>query len=73
MKNCAPPEFGRPVFAIDSVPGSFEIFAFAGCSSCTLPNGELPVPHRGLFGSFEYSQPNWIMKSLMIRWKCRPS
>ena len=28
MKNCAPPEFGRPVFAIDSVPGSFEIFAF---------------------------------------------
>ena len=20
MKNCAPPEFGRPVFAIDSVP-----------------------------------------------------
>src|SRR5437763_1554563 len=25
MKNCPPPEFGRPVFAIDSVPGSFEI------------------------------------------------
>jgi hypothetical protein len=32
------------VFAIDSVPGSFEILAFAGCSSATLPNGELPVP-----------------------------
>src|SRR4051812_21213333 len=39
IKNCAPPEFGRPVFAIDSVPGSFEILWAGGCSSWILPNG----------------------------------
>src|SRR5262245_34361322 len=60
MKNCAPPEFGCPVFAIDSVPGSLDNLCCAGCSSCTLPSGELPIPQRGLFGSFEYSHPNWI-------------
>jgi hypothetical protein len=32
-----------------------------------------PVPARGLFGSFAYGQPNWIMKLLMIRWKWMPS
>ena len=31
------------------------------------------VPQRGLAGSFECSHPNWIMKSLITRWKCRPS
>ena len=73
MKNCAPPELGRPVFAIDSVPGSFESWCAGGCSSWILPNGESPVPQRGLFGSFENSHPNWIMKSLMTRWKWSPS
>src|SRR5204863_69702 len=73
MKNCAPPELGWPVFAIDSVPGLFEIFCAGGCSSWMRPSGELPVPQRRSLGSFEYSHPNWIMKSLITRWKWSPS
>jgi hypothetical protein len=73
MKNCAPPLSGCPVLAIDSVPTSFEVLNAAGCSSCTLPSGDPPVPQRELLGSLLYSQPNWIMKSLITRWKCRPS
>ena len=73
MKNWHEPEFGWPVFAIDSVPGSFEILAAGGCSSWIVPCGPLPVPARGLAGSFEFGQPNWIMKPLITRWKWSPS
>ncbi|MNC98270.1 hypothetical protein D3C83_161780 [compost metagenome] len=67
MKNWQLPLFGWPVFAIDSVPGSFEILAFAGCSSAMQPSGPLPVPARELFGSRLCGQPNWIMKLSMTR------
>ena len=73
MKNCEPPELGRPVFAMLRVPGSFEILA--AYSSLMLPPLErlsmapvtrfLKVPSSGPpvpawldFGSFEYGQPN---------------
>ena len=49
MKNWQLPLFGRPVFAIESVPGSFEMRAV--CSSLIVPSGPSPVPARGLLGS----------------------
>ena len=63
----------HPVFAMESVPGSFEILALAGCSSWIVPCGGPPVPARGLLGSRLWGQPNWIMKFLITRWKCSPS
>ena len=68
MKNCEPPELGCPVFAIESVPGSLEIFA--AYSSLMLPplervsvapvfrflkvpSGGPPVPERPDLGSLE--------------------
>ena len=72
MKNWQLPLLG-PVFAIDSVPRSFESFALGGCSSAMRPNGLSPVPARGLFGSLLCGQPNWTMNLLITRWKCRPS
>src|SRR5690606_19078876 len=53
MKNWLPPLLGRPVLAIDSVPGSLENFALGRNSSWMLPLGGPPVPARDEFGSFE--------------------
>src|SRR5690606_31009 len=53
MKNWLPPLLGRPVLAIDSVPGSLENFASSRNSSGMLPLGGPPVPARDEFGSFE--------------------
>ncbi len=53
--------------AIESVPGSFESFASAGCSSLMVPSGPLPVPARGLFGSRLLGQPNCSMKLSITR------
>eukprot|EP00974_Lingulodinium_polyedra_P027340 2641847-Lingulodinium_polyedra.AAC.1 len=39
MKNCEPPEFGRPVFAMEGVPGSLEI-------SCVSSSGMEPPTFR---------------------------
>ena len=66
MKNWQLPLLG-PVFAIDSVPRSLEIFASGRCSSSMRPNGLSPVPARGLFGSLLCGQPNWTMKLSMTR------
>ena len=59
--------FGEPVFAIDSVPGSFDSLASAGCSSLMVPPGASPVPARLLFGSRECGQPNCAIKPLITR------
>ena len=66
-KNWQLPLFGWPVFAIDSVPGSFDSLAFAGCSSFRGPSGLSPVPARGLLGSLLKGQPNWSMKPSITR------
>ena len=58
MKNYELPLLGRPVLAIERVPGSFESFALSGCSSSMQPSGPLPVPARGLLGSRLCGQPN---------------
>eukprot|EP00308_Calcidiscus_leptoporus_P026785 CAMPEP_0119352148 /NCGR_PEP_ID=MMETSP1334-20130426/1467_1 /TAXON_ID=127549 /ORGANISM="Calcidiscus leptoporus, Strain RCC1130" /LENGTH=123 /DNA_ID=CAMNT_0007365127 /DNA_START=456 /DNA_END=827 /DNA_ORIENTATION=+ len=67
-KNCEPPELGRPVFAIESVPGLFESFEMFSSwmlpppdrvSSApvtrflNVPSGGPPVPERCDFGSRE--------------------
>merc|ERR1719487_322568 len=77
MKNCEPPEFGRPVLAIDRVPGAFvslEMFSslmlppFERRSVppvfrfLNVPSGGPPVPARRDCGSFALGQPNWFMK-----------
>ena len=73
MKNCEPPELGRPVLAIESEPGTFEsreIFSswmlppplrdsLAPVARLTNdPSGGPPVPALLECGSFECGQPN---------------
>merc|ERR1719203_797732 len=69
MKNWEPPELGRPVLAIDSVPGtllSLEMFSSWMLPPLVrvsvspvlrflkVPSGGPPVPARGLFGSLAW-------------------
>merc|ERR1719498_47711 len=87
MKNWLPPVFGWPVFAMLSVPGSFEIF-WVNSSGMLPPLRTIsapvemflylefgcgpPVPALRAFGSFAYGQPNWFMKSGITGWKWIP-
>src|SRR5690606_30554117 len=66
-KNWQLPLLGRPVFAIESVPGSLLSLAFSGCSSSMQPSGPLPVPADPDLGSLEFGQSNWSMKPLITR------
>merc|ERR550532_90524 len=76
MKNCEPPEFGRPVFAIESVPGalvSLDMFSslmlppferrsvFPVFKFLNVPSSGPPVPARLDFGSLAFGHPNWFM------------
>merc|ERR1719409_787336 len=87
-KNCEPPEFGRPVLAMDNVPGallSLEIFSSLMLPPLErrsvppvfrflkVPSGGPPVPALLDFGSLALGHPNWFMKPGMTRWKCTPS
>ena len=78
---------GCPVLAIESVSGSLEnsptsssgmlppsrVISLPSGVVYVDPGGGPPVPARGDCGSFEFGQPNWHMKPLMMRWNVRPS
>merc|ERR1740138_2007214 len=81
-KNCEPPEFGRPVLAIDNVPGalvSLEIFSSLILPPLErrsvppvlrflkVPSGGPPVPDLLDLGSFALGHPNWFMNPGMTR------
>jgi hypothetical protein len=88
MKNCEPPEFGRPVLAIERVPGVLEVRSMF--SSLMLPPasreyfapevgcayvvlpGGPPVPGCPEAPGREFGQPNWFMNPSITRWKVRP-
>ena len=87
MKNCEPPVFFEPVFAMLSVPGAFvsrEMFSSRMLPPLkrfsvspvarflNVPSEGPPVPAAWLFGSLAYGQPNWFMKPGITRWKWMP-
>jgi hypothetical protein len=72
-KNCEPPELGRPVLAIESVPGLFESLEIFSswmlpplvrdsispvARFLNVPSGGPPVPEREDFGSLLWGHPN---------------
>merc|ERR1712232_970033 len=76
MKNWEPPEFGDPVFAIESVPGAFESLEMFSSlmlppferrsvppvfKFLKVPSGGPPVPALEDFGSLACGHPNWFM------------
>jgi len=54
------------VFAIDRLPGWFEIL-WPAVLVLTLPSGELPVPHAGCSDLFEYSQSELAHEAVITR------
>ena len=69
MKNCDVAEFGSPVRAIATVPGTLDSPALPLCSDSIGDRR----PRRLLLEVASVKPPPWIMKPSITRWNCVPS